>query len=250
MSRCRNRALVVSVEAFQPGVDLGKRNGAKRDTKRLHRVLTRLGFRVEFHTDPDAEEIYRLFQEASEDPTGECFVGVLSSHGEEGVVFGADGNTVRLARIFSWFGGPAMVRKTKLFFIQACRGSELDSGVLIEPDSAPALEEEADNLPHYLSIPIDTAVMFATPPGYGAFLQLTGSVFLQTLCDLLEEEGGQNLEVTQLMTRINFRVAYQFQAQGRELAGKKEMPCFVTRLTHLAFPFSGTGRADWSQVTT
>ncbi|KAJ8286770.1 hypothetical protein GJAV_G00043100 [Gymnothorax javanicus] len=194
MSQGRNRALVVSVAAFDPGVDLLARKGAKRDTKRLHRTLTRLGFQVDFHMDPTAEEIYQLFKEASEDPV-DNFVGVLSSHGEEGVIFGADGGVVRLARIFGWFGSPAMVGKTKLFFVQACRGAELDSGVTVETDSTDsAVVEEAFDLSHYLSIPMDTAVMFATPPGYSAFMHLTGSVFLQTLCDLLEEEGGRSLE--------------------------------------------------------
>ncbi|KAG5834764.1 hypothetical protein ANANG_G00265020 [Anguilla anguilla] len=246
MSRARNRALVVSVVAFDRGVDLPARKGAKRDTKRLHKVLTRLGFQVDFHTDPTAEEIYQLFKEASEGPVADCFVGVLSSHGEEGVVFGADGGAVRLARIFSCFESPAMVGKTKLFFIQACRGVELDSGVEVETDSAPgrAAAEEEDNVSHYLSIPIDTAVMFATPPGYSAFMHLTGSVFLQTLCDLLEEEGGRSLEVTRLMTWLNFRVAYRFQARGGQLAGKKEMPCFVSRLTRQAFPFADAGGAE------
>ncbi|KAI1904973.1 hypothetical protein AGOR_G00011180 [Albula goreensis] len=218
-----NRALIVSVTTFDYGVDLSSRKGAKKDTKRLHKVLTRLGFQVDLHMDPSAEEIYQLFDEVSEKTVGDCFVGVLSSHGEEGVVFGADGGAVRLARIFSCFGSPAMASKTKLFFVQACRGGKLDSGVEVETDSALGMEEE-DSLSHYLSIPINSAVMFATPPGYSAFMHLLGSVFLQTLCDILEEDGGRHLEVTQLMTRINYRVAYHFQARGGKLAGKKRCP--------------------------
>ncbi|KAJ8388626.1 hypothetical protein AAFF_G00131910 [Aldrovandia affinis] len=233
-----NRALVVSVTAFDPGVDLCARSGAKRDAKRLHKVLSKLGFGVDLHMDPTAEEIYQLFKEASENAAGDRFVGVLSSHGKEGVVFGADGAPVRLKQIFSLFGSPAMAGKTKLFFIQACRGGMLDSGVEVETDSVDGVVEEEDSLSHYLSIPVDTAVMFATPPGYSAFMHLEGSVFIQTLCRLLEEDGGRGLEVTQLMTRINYWVAYHFQARGGKLAGMKEMPCFVTRLTHQAFPFA------------
>ncbi len=48
----------------------------------------------------------------------DCFVGVISSHGEEGVVFGADGCAVKLAEIYSYFGGPSMADKSKLFLIQ------------------------------------------------------------------------------------------------------------------------------------
>lgn len=48
----------------------------------------------------------------------DCFVGVISSHGEEGLVFGVDGKAVKLSQIFSLFSNPAMDGKTKLFFVQ------------------------------------------------------------------------------------------------------------------------------------
>lgn len=70
----------------------------------------------------------------------------------------------------------------------------------------------------------------------------SGSVFLQTFCTLLEEEGNRNLELTRLMTRVSHRVAYTFQAKGRTLGGMKEMPCLVTRLTREVFPFAEPGK--------
>ncbi|XP_072570287.1 caspase-7 isoform X2 [Paramormyrops kingsleyae] len=229
-----NRAILVSVTDFYPGVQLAKRRGAKRDTKRLHKILYKLGFQVDVYEDLSAEETYEVFEAASRESVEDCFVGVISSHGEEGLVFGVDGKAVKLAQIFSLFSNPAMDGKTKLFFVQACRGVDLDPGV--ETDSAE--DDKEDSFSHLLSIPVDSAVVFATSPGYSAFMHPLGSVFLQTLCDLLEMEGGQDLEVTQLLTRLNYRVAYGFEARGPQLAGKKEMPCFVSRLTRQAFPFS------------
>ncbi|TDH02459.1 hypothetical protein EPR50_G00172940 [Perca flavescens] len=84
--------------------------------------------------------------------------------------------------------------------------------------------------------------MYATPPGYGAFMHPLGSVFLQTFCTLLKEDGNRNLELTRLMTRLSHRVAYSFQAKGGNFAGKKEMPCLVTRLTREVFPFAEPGK--------
>ena len=69
-----------------------------------------------------------------------------------------------------------------------------------------------------------------------------GSVFLQTFCTLLKEEGHRDLELTRLMTRLSHRVAYTFQAKGRVLGGKKEMPCLLTRLTREVFPFAEPGK--------
>uniref|UniRef100_A0A3P8U8S1 Caspase-3-like n=1 Tax=Amphiprion percula TaxID=161767 RepID=A0A3P8U8S1_AMPPE len=217
----RNRAVVVSVARYNPGVPLKPRPGAKKDEKRLHRTLSRLGFKVELHSDLSE----------SRRPVKDCFLAVLSSHGEEGCVFGADGQPVHLSRIFTYFDNDYMERKAKLFLIQACRGDDLDDGV--EVDSA--VESSSSQ---YLSVPIDTAVMYATAPGYGAFMHPLGSVFLQTFCTLLEEEGNRNLELTRLMTRLSHRVAYTFQAKGRVLGGKKEMPCLLTRLTREVFPFA------------
>nr|XP_006625556.2 PREDICTED: caspase-7-like [Lepisosteus oculatus] len=232
-----NKAVLVSVTKFDPGVDLDIRNGARRDTKRLHKILSRLGFQVDIHNDLSANEIQQVFKTASTEPVDNCFVGVLSSHGEEGLIFGADGAAVRLADIFGWFGNPVMAEKTKVFFVQACRGTDLDSGVELQTDS-PELSQEEDSFSHCHAIPINCAVTFATSPGYSAFLHPLGSVFIQTLCDLLEEEGGKNLEINQLLTRLNYRVAYSFEARGRDLGGKKVMPCFVTRLTREVFPFA------------
>lgn len=228
-----NRAVLVSVGHFDPGVGLSRRPAVRRDDKKLHRTLRRLGFSVELHTDLSSSEIYRLFREESRRPVKDCFLAVLSSHGEEGCVFGADGNPVHLSRIFTYFDNENMESKVKLFFIQACRGAALDDGV--EVDSA---HDADDSFSPFLSVPIDTAVMFATAPGYVAFSHPLGSVFLQTLCTLLEEDGNRNLELTRLLTRLNHRIAYTFQARGREVGGKKEMPCVLSRLTRDVFPFA------------
>ena len=74
----------------------------------------------------------------------------------------------------------------------------------------------------------------------------TGAVLIQTLCDLLENEGGPDLEITKLLTRLNYQVAYNFQARGQKLGGKKQMPCFATRFTREVFPFSRTAAEDLS----
>lgn len=233
-----NRAVVVSVAHFYPGVPLIKRSGASRDDKRLHSNLSKLGFKVELHTDLSSTEIDRLFYKESRRPVKDCFLAVLSSHGEEGCVFGADGKPVQLSRIFAYFDNECMEKKTKLFLIQACRGDALDAGD--EEDSPQELDSSECfiSFSHYFSAPVDTAVMYATAPGYAAFMNPSGSVFLQTLCSLLEEEGHSNLELTRLMTRLSHRVAYTFEAKGKKFAGNKQMPCFLTRLTREVFPFA------------
>ncbi|XP_048115858.1 caspase-7-like isoform X2 [Alosa alosa] len=215
-SKVCNRAVVVSIKNFHRGVELEKRCGVSMDNLWLNRCLSDLGFTVEMHNDLTAQEIYKLFKAESK-KTVDCFIGIISTHGEEGVVFGSDGN-------------------------HACRGDMLDSGVEIEMDSG-SVSDEDDILSDYLSIPINTAVMYATAPGYSAFKKPSGSVFIQTLCDLLEKDGGRDLEITRLMTRLNYQIAYHFQASGGDLEGKKAMPCFATRLTEEVYPFRDSQRS-------
>ncbi|KAJ0057618.1 hypothetical protein NL108_009414, partial [Boleophthalmus pectinirostris] len=197
----------------------------------------------------------------SQRPVKDCFLAVLSSHGEEGCVFGADGKPVRLSHIFRFFANKCMENTAKLFFIQACRGNGLDDGV--EVDSIDSVDSTEGSFSPDLSVPIDTAVMYATAPGkantfpvcvfvsipnillplgYAAFMHPLGSVFLQTLCKLLEEDGNRNLELSRLMTRLCHRVAYTFQAKGRVYGGKKEMPCLLSRMTREVYPFAEAGK--------
>lgn len=60
--------MVVSIQDFDPGVELNRRKGVGRDARRLHKVLSHLGFKVKIHNDLTAEEIYSLFKE------GMCYI--------------------------------------------------------------------------------------------------------------------------------------------------------------------------------
>lgn len=82
--------------------------------------------------------------------------------------------------------------------------------------------------------------------GYSAFMHPTGSVFLQTFCDLVEECEGW--EITRFLTRLNRCIAFEFEARGKVLQGKKEMPCFISRLTSDFYPFTNTLRVSATEL--
>lgn len=69
-----NRAVVVSVAQFDPGVSLGNRAGAQKDAKRLHGTLSRRGFEVELHSDLSGDEIYELFVQGNISMEASCVV--------------------------------------------------------------------------------------------------------------------------------------------------------------------------------
>ncbi|XP_072106434.1 caspase-3-like [Mobula birostris] len=238
------RALIVSVEKFQDPF-VRNRAGAGIDRERLHRVLYKLGFDVTITMDYSAEDILQKYREESQRAHGSCFVSVLSSHGDDGLIYGADGKPVHLRNIYSMFtekACTALAGKPKIFFVQACRGMKLDDGVCVgevETDSCPA---EHDFFSHYLAIPDDTAVHFSSSPDYGSFLRASGSAFLQTLCDLLHGDQ-KHWELLRIMTHVNRLVALWFESKGA-YGCKKQMPCFVSKLRHEVYPFSDRPSAE------
>ncbi|XP_006031223.1 caspase-3-like [Alligator sinensis] len=239
MSMRKSRAVViVNYEFSSSGSEepLAPRRGAQREADKLSQVLSSLSYTVHLYKNQTAKKIEEIYQQESQEEHGDYFVSILSSHGEEGVIYGSEGKPVKLTRIFQTLSpqrSSALAGKSKIFFIQACRGGALDSGVWLETDSA---QPEEDSFSHYLALPDNTAVMFACSPGYSAFLNPAGSMFLQALLELLEGEE-RHLELARLLTRINWKVAFYCEARGT-YKGSKEMPCFVTNMVHEVFPFS------------
>uniref|UniRef100_A0A8B9NQK6 Caspase-3 n=1 Tax=Accipiter nisus TaxID=211598 RepID=A0A8B9NQK6_9AVES len=239
----QSRALVIVNTDFcssDGDVVFGTRRGAKREAEKLSNVLSRLNYKVKLMHNKTAKEIEDLYQQECCCEHGEYFVSVISSHGKEGVIFGCDSEPVKLTQIFQILSSEKCLAPSKIpkiFFIQACRGAELDQGVVVECDSGePKPDFEPDCFSDYLSIPPQTVVMFACSPGYVAFLNVFGSMFLQALLKVLEGEE-RHLALNRLMTRINWEVAFCCQAKGT-YEGCKEMPCFVTNLLQEVFPFS------------
>ncbi|XP_009478466.2 caspase-3-like [Pelecanus crispus] len=243
----QSRALVIVNTNFcSSGGDVafGTRRGAKREAEKLSNILSRLNYKVKLMHNKTAKEIEDLYQQECCCEHGEYFVSIISSHGKQGIIFGCDSEPVKLTRIFQILSSekcPLLTKIPKIFFIQACRGLQLDQGVVVECDSA---EPEPDCFSDYLSIPPQTAVMFACSPGYAAFLNVLGSMFLQALLKVLEGEE-RHLPLNRLLTRISWEVAFRCQARGT-YEGCKEMPCFVTNLLQEVFPFSApiTEEAD------
>lgn len=70
-------------------------------------------------------------------------------------------------------------------------------------------------------------------------------MFLKALLEILEGENRQ-VELTSLMTWINWRVAFHFEAKGKHRGGK-EMPCFVTNMVKEVYPFSSQRKLSSGQ---
>nr|XP_034995617.1 caspase-3-like isoform X2 [Zootoca vivipara] len=166
-SQTKSRALIIVNYKFHgrnAESGLIPRPGARREADRIFKALSKCHYAVKLRFDLTAKEIEELYEEECHADHGECFVSILSSHGEEGIIYDCEGQPVQLTRIFRILEPERchkLAGKPKIFFIQACRGEEIDQGVWLQTDSGGA---QTECFSHYLSVPQDTAVMYSCSP--------------------------------------------------------------------------------------
>ena len=172
------------------------------------------------------------------------------THGREnGTIFAYDDElaTAELWGSFTEENCPGLIGKPKLFFIQACRGSMTDHGVvesIIQEKKIDSkfllqkrvglilkkrkLQESVDSL-----LMTDIFKMHSTAEGHYSFRNKTeGSWFIQALCEELRENIFEDLMT--IGTNINRRVAYSKQSNipdDKRLDASKQMPCIDSNLT-------------------
>ncbi|XP_004838949.1 caspase-7 [Heterocephalus glaber] len=228
------KCVIINNKNFDKVTGMGVRNGTDKDAEALFKCFRSLGFDVVVYNDCTCAKMQDLLKRASEEDhtNSACFACILLSHGEENLIYGKDGSTP-IKDLTAHFRGDrckTLLEKPKLFFIQACRGTELDDG--IQADSGPIGDTDVN--PHY-KIPVEADFLFAysTVPGYYSWRNPgTGSWFVQALCSILEKHGKE-LEIMQILTRVNYSVARHFESQCDDprFNEKKQIPCVVSMLT-------------------
>ncbi|XP_012730655.2 caspase-2 isoform X1 [Fundulus heteroclitus] len=133
----RGFALVISNVSFDScaAPDLDPRRGGEVDDEVLRKVFTELDYHVSVHRDLTAQDMRKCIETFCRRPehrTVDSCVVCLLSHGVEGAIYGTDGQLIQLDWVFEAFDNahcPLLQNKPKMFFIQACRGDEMDCGV-------------------------------------------------------------------------------------------------------------------------
>ncbi|XP_071387586.1 caspase-2 isoform X2 [Centroberyx affinis] len=133
----RGFALVISNVTFDPcaAPDLDPRKGGEVDEEVLRKVFTELDYLVTVRRDLTAQGMRMCIEQFCRRPdhrTVDSCVVCLLSHGVEGAIYGTDGQLLQLDWVFESFDNahcPLLQNKPKMFFIQACRGEEMDCGV-------------------------------------------------------------------------------------------------------------------------
>lgn len=225
---CIGQCIIINNKNFERRTGMNQRNGTDVDAANAMKVFAKLGYKVKVYNDQSVEQMKQVltFVSKEDHSSAASFVCVLLSHGDEGVFFGTDGS-VELKYLTSLFRGDrckSLAGKPKLFFIQACRGTDLDAG--IETDSG---DDGTTKIP----VEADFLYAYSTAPGYYSWRNtMTGSWFMQSLCDMVSKYG-QELELLHIMTRVNHKVAVEFESVSNSpgFNAKKQIPCIVSMLT-------------------
>ncbi|CAL8257003.1 unnamed protein product [Arctogadus glacialis] len=172
---------------------------------------------------------------ASRDHSGmDCVACVVLSHGQEGGVYGVDGGVVLLEKLKWYVNGEqcrSLIGKPKLFFIQACQGTEEEKAVLVPADgpvnpevhtqtdgpSSTGVNSQTDGLSSsgeirsdvasaIVSIPItaDFLISMSTTPSHVSVRdRKKGTWFIQSLCENLVHMVRRNKDLLSILTEVN-----------------------------------------------
>ncbi|KAI5943771.1 Caspase-3 [Manis javanica] len=223
--------VIINNKNFDESTGMQSRPGTDVDAADLRETFTNLKYEVRNKNDLTCEQIMELMYSVSKEDHSKrsSFICVLLSHGDEGVIFGTDG-PIDLKKLTRFFRGDccrSLTGKPKLFIIQACRGTELDSG--IETDSSAQDDMGCQKIP----VEADFLYAYSTAPGYYSWRNSrNGSWFIQSLCTMLKQYAHK-LEVIHILTRVNRKVAIEFESYSLDSAlhAKKQIPCIVSMLT-------------------
>lgn len=228
------KCIIINNKNFDKVTGMSIRNGTDKDAEALFKCFRSLGFDVVVYNDCTCAKMQDLLKRAAEEDhtNSACFACILLSHGEEDLIYGKDGR-MPIKDLTGHFRGDrckTLLEKPKLFFVQACRGTEFDDG--IQADSGPISDTDA-NPRHKIPVEADFLFAYSTVPGYYSWRNPgRGSWFVQALCSVLEKHGKE-LEIMQILTRVNYSVARHFESQSDDprFSEKKQIPCVVSMLT-------------------
>ncbi|XP_062847543.1 caspase-2 isoform X2 [Trichomycterus rosablanca] len=251
----RGLALVLSNVHFDPELtELDTRRGGEVDEEVLRRLFTELDFTVSLHKDLSAQAMrtcIEQFVQRSEHAGFDCCAVSLLSHGVEGSIYGVDGNLLELEWVFEMFDNSRcalLQNKPKMFFVQACRGEDMDCGVdqldgddVTQGDAGREdngqiqnrASEEGERLMVKLPQRSDMICGFATLKGFStAAMRNTkkGSWFIQELNTAMRQRA-RDTHLSDILVQVNSRIKErEGHAPGSAHHRCKEMSEFTSSL--------------------
>lgn len=236
-----------------------RRDCAKHDARICEIAFKKLGYDVRTYWDMPRKEFNNILETVKLADHTDCdsLVVVFMSHGgiheyrnQEFIwTYDKEVNTSELWKNFTPEKCPSLAGKPKMFFIQACRGEEVDKGVQLKRPKGLNVNTDAikpkTELEQDYAIPLhaDMLMMWASYPGMFAFKSrnngMNGSVFLHFLSRVLTDYARSE-DLSSMLIRITREVAihYESYVPGSDLDKNKQVPQTVSTLMRKVHFFS------------
>ncbi|XP_075464764.1 caspase-8-like [Ascaphus truei] len=223
-------------EARSRNVQLNDRKGTEKDAEAITDVFKARGYVIKEHKDLTGDNILEIMEKYRKlDHTErDSFVCFVLSHGDVGTVYGTDGAQVAIKKLTDPFNGQnckSLVNKPKVFFIQACRGQDMQPPVYyhIGDNAAGYTSDAAEG---HLPIMADFLTAFATVEDYTSLRhEKSGTIYIQQLCQTLESPQFHNTELLTILTHVNNKIAeMKLQISGGTQRDCTQMPSFKSEL--------------------
>lgn len=156
----------------------------------------------------------------------------------------------RLQTIFQYFTNencPTLKDKPRIFFIQACQGNRLDSGIDLVDMDRNAIDDSYDSVSsidndelkhiHPVLPQKDFLVAYSTSPKHYSFRSPeTGTWFIKELCKELDE-SWKDRDLLNMLTCVARKVAIDCESKSKIVLydKRKQIPCISSMLTKLVF---------------
>lgn len=132
-SRPRGIGVIINNEHFTAS-HLNRRVGTDKDADALQELFPRLGFYTNRYDDVNGEKFEKIIKDvaAIDHKEFDCLMIAILTHGEEGKLCATDGKKFSVEFLTIKFSGrncPSLIGKPKIFFLQACRGTNFQGTV-------------------------------------------------------------------------------------------------------------------------
>ncbi|XP_077283548.1 caspase-1-like [Arctopsyche grandis] len=243
----RGEAFIFNHEFFAIN-NLESRIGTNVDCRKLNKILKKLRFKVKVFKDLTFIELKKEINKASSKDYSKhnCILVVILTHGENNHLFTKD-QLYKSSLIWESFAkNRTLEHKPKIFFIQACQGTQQDEGLRLVKiakteqnqsmnadvqDSTSCAELELNETSTYELFNIaDFLLVFSTIPNYVSWRSKTfGAWFIQALIEKIEMHGN-DADLLLLLTLVNQKVSVDFETYENKRKQVLRIHSTLTRL--------------------
>lgn len=233
----RGKAVIFNHDVFS--IDgINPRSGSDVDVKNLVQTYEGLGFESVVHNNLTYAQIKTEIDNlAAEDFTdADCLCVTVLTHGMGSNYLLASDHPYSIDLLWTPFTADrclTLAGKPKLFFIQACRGERLDSGVTLVSHRQRSETDSSASTAYKIPTHADFLMAYSAVEGFFSWRNPEdGTWFIQCLCEELRNNAAKN-DLLKILTTVSRKVALDYQSYNDVIPWQheqKQVPSIVSML--------------------